>query len=83
MDEPFGALDAVTRARLQDMLLNIWSGNVLLTIAEKKGYFDEVGIKLEEVPATANASAMTLLSTGMVDVVSNAGTSNPLQQNGS
>ena len=39
------------------------SGNVLLTIAEKKGYFDEVGIKLEEVPATANASAMTLLST--------------------
>ena len=37
-------------------------------------------IKLEEVPATANASAMTLLSTGMVDVVSNAGTSNPLQQ---
>ena len=56
------------------------SGNVLLTIAEKKGYFEEVGIKLEEVPATANASAMTLLSTGMVDVVSNAGTSNPLQQ---
>ena len=56
------------------------SGNVLLTIAEKKGYFDEVGIKLEEVPATANASAMTLLSTGIVDVVSNAGTSNPLQQ---
>ena len=36
------------------------SGNVLLTIAEKMGYFDEVGIKLEEVPATANASAMTL-----------------------
>lgn len=56
------------------------SGNVLLTIAEKKGYFKESGITLEEVPATANASAMTLLSTGMVDVVSNAGTSNPLQQ---
>lgn len=56
------------------------SGNVLLTIADKKGYFEEVGIKLEEVPATANASAMTLLSTRMVDVVSNAGTSNPLQQ---
>ena len=28
MDEPFGALDAVTRARLQDMLLNIWSKQV-------------------------------------------------------
>lgn len=25
MDEPFGALDAVTRTNLQDMLLNLWS----------------------------------------------------------
>ena len=56
------------------------SGNILVTIAEEKGYFDEVGIKIEPVQATEVASAMTLLSTGKVDIVSNSGTSNPLQQ---
>jgi len=34
MDEPFGALDAVTRARLQDMVLELWSSQ-----AEKKTVF--------------------------------------------
>lgn len=56
------------------------SGNVLLTIAEKMGYFEDEGLTIELVNATANADAMALLSTGQVDIVSNAGTSNPLQQ---
>lgn len=56
------------------------SGNVLLTIAEDKGYLEEEGISIEYVQANANADAMTLLATGKVDVVSNSGTSNPLQQ---
>ena len=55
------------------------SGNVLVTIAQEKGYFKEYGIELEMISATANADAMALLSTNQVDIVSNSGTSNPLQ----
>lgn len=55
------------------------SGDVLLTIAEQKGYLEDEGIEVETVRST-NADAMTMLSTGQVDVVSNSGTSNPLQQ---
>lgn len=58
------------------------SGNVLLTIAEEKGYFKDVGLTIEYVSADANADAMTMLATDKVDVVSNSGTSNPLQQIG-
>ncbi len=56
------------------------SGNIMLTIAEKKGFLAEEGLKVEMVSATANADAMALLATSKVDVVSNSGTSNPLQQ---
>ncbi|ACM20882.1 ABC transporter, ATP-binding protein [Geotalea daltonii FRC-32] len=35
MDEPFGALDAITRARLQDLLLQLWQQNT----AERKTVF--------------------------------------------
>ena len=56
------------------------SGNVLVTIANEKGYFEAEGIKITPVEATANADAMALLASGKVNVVSNAGTSNPLQQ---
>ncbi|MBQ6312422.1 MAG: ABC transporter substrate-binding protein [Lachnospiraceae bacterium] len=56
------------------------SKNVLITIANEKGYFEDEGITIEEVPADENNSAMALLASGKVDVVSNAGTSNPLDQ---
>ena len=56
------------------------SGNVLVTIAENKGYFKDEGLTIEPVLANANADAMTLLATGKVDVVSNSGTAAPLQQ---
>lgn len=56
------------------------SGNVLVTIAMEKGYFEDYGITIEPVEATAVSDAMSLLASGKVDVVSNSGTSNPLQQ---
>lgn len=40
------------------------SGNVLVTIAEEKGYFEDEGIQIDPVEANANADAMTLLATG-------------------
>lgn len=56
------------------------SGNVLITIANEKGYFEDEGITIKPVAADENNDAMTLLQTGKVDIVSNAGTSSPLQQ---
>lgn len=56
------------------------SGNVLVVIAETRGYFEEYGLTIENVPATAIADAMMLLTTGQVDIVSNSGTAGPLQR---
>jgi len=56
------------------------SGNVLVVIAQERGYFEEYGITIENVPATAIADAMTLLIGDQVDIVSNSGTAGPLQR---
>ena len=55
------------------------SANILVALAIEKGYFAEYGLNIEFVNANENANAMTLLSTGQVDVVSNSGTASPLQ----
>ena len=79
-----GAAEAAPAKEVPEVSKIRWnygnSGNVLVFIAQEKGYFAEYGLEIESVPATTNADAMTLLSTGQVDVVSNSGTSNPLQQ---
>ena len=77
-------VQAFAEAEVPETSLVRWnygtSGNIMVTVALEKGYFKEYGIELEIVEATQNAGAMQLLSSGKVDVVSNAGTSNPLQQ---
>jgi len=55
------------------------SANILVAVAMEKGFFEEYGLTIEFVNAGENSSAMTLLSTGQVDVVSNSGTASPLQ----
>lgn len=74
---------ATTEAKKENVVVR-WnygsSGNVFVNIAMEKGYFDEEGITIEPVAATAVLNALGLLSANQVDIVSNAGTSNPLQQ---
>lgn len=55
------------------------SGNVFLAIAEDQGWFEELGIEIEEVPIDANNDAITALSADQVDILTNYGTTNPLQ----
>ncbi len=56
------------------------SGNTFLAIAQREGWFEELGITIEEVPIDANNDAMTALSNGQLDIFTNYGTSGPLQQ---
>lgn len=55
------------------------SGNILVTVAKEKGYFEEEGLEIIEDPMQSTADALTALETGAVDVTSNNGTNNPLQ----
>ena len=54
------------------------SGNALVTIARKLGYFDEAGLTIEETPLDGD-SALSSLVGGHVDVLSNNGTNMPLR----
>ncbi len=53
------------------------SGNVLVSIAKDQGYFDEVGVEVEEVPL--DEGQLEAVRTGQVDIASNSGTMRPLQ----
>ena len=44
------------------------SGNVLVSIAKDKGYFDEVGVEVEEIPL--DDGQLEAVRTGQVDIAS-------------
>lgn len=53
------------------------SGNVLVSIAKDQGYFDDVGITIDEVPL--DEGQLEAVTTGQVDIASNSGTWTPVQ----
>lgn len=64
MDEPFGALDAITRARLQDLLLQLWQQNS----GQRKTVFF-VTHDVEEAILLANTIVVLGLNPGSVKEV--------------
>lgn len=58
------------------------SGNAFLGIALQQGWFDEVGLEIEEVPFDTSSDAVTALTAGQVDIISNYGTTYPLSSIG-
>lgn len=55
------------------------SGNIFVTLAQDKGYFEEYGLEVTESPVANDTDAMAALTSGKVDVTSNQGTVGPLQ----
>lgn len=55
------------------------SGHVFNAIAEKEGYLEEEGIKVECIEIEDDSEVLDGLTTGVVDVASNQGTNLPLQ----
>ena len=53
------------------------SGNVLVSIAQDQGYFDEVGVEVEEIPL--DDGQLEAVRNGTVDIASNSGTWEPVQ----
>ena len=55
-------------------------GHILNAIAEKQGYLEDEGIKVEYVPVETDAEVFEGIKNGTIDVASNSGTNLPLQQ---
>lgn len=55
------------------------SGQIINAVAEAQGFLADEGITVEYVQCESSADAFTAMSAGKVDVISTAGTYNPLQ----
>ena len=53
------------------------SGNLLVSLAKKYGYFEEVGLDVEEIPL--DEGQIQAVITGRVDIASNTGTWEPIR----
>lgn len=56
------------------------SGNLMMTMASKNGYLEEYGLKVEQIPMQTTTESFAAVAGNQVDIVSNAGTSQPLQR---
>ena len=56
------------------------SGNLMMTMARENGYLEEYGLKVEEIPMQTTDESFAAVSGDQVDIVSNAGTNEPLQR---
>ncbi len=57
-----------------------YSGNLMMTMAEHNGYLEEYGLKVEQIPMQTTDESFAAVAGNQVDIVSNAGTSTPLQR---
>lgn len=57
-----------------------YSGNLMMTMAEHNGYLDEYGLKVQQIPMQTTDESFAAVAGNQVDIVSNAGTSTPLQR---
>ena len=56
------------------------SGNLMMTMAEHNGYLEEYGLTVEQVPMQTTDESFAAVAGNQVDIVSNAGTNEPLQR---
>jgi ABC-type nitrate/sulfonate/bicarbonate transport system substrate-binding protein len=70
-----GAVDTVSVGSVDATSANLWP----LHIAEKNGYFDAAGIKLDLVFAQSNASVIQQLAAGSYNIAASAGMVDPIR----